>query len=192
DYYNLKIHIKFCKKIPLRNLNYYLSVLLTKEKSLGVLTEKEAKYLLIKHPKTTIYYLPKIHKNKEKPPGRPIVSGINSLFARVGEYVDTFLKNIVMTNRAFLRDGGHLINILKELHNVDNCMLVTIDVESLYTNIDQNDGINAVKWALKHKSLLKRSQRKFVVELLEFAMNNNFFWYNNTFFQQCKGCCHGS
>ena len=46
-----------------------------------ILNQKEAGYLMIHAPKVPVMYiLPKIHKNRECPSGRPIISGIESLF----------------------------------------------------------------------------------------------------------------
>ena len=54
-----------------------------------ILNKKESQYLI---PETCripiIYTVPKIHKDKINPPGRPIVNGIESLTARMGEYLD--------------------------------------------------------------------------------------------------------
>lgn len=59
----------------------------------NIFDEKEAKYLI---PETcripVIYTFPKIHKNKENPPERPIVNGIDSLTARIGQYIDNFIE----------------------------------------------------------------------------------------------------
>lgn len=46
----------------------------------GDITRKEFEFMKIDYPtRPVIYTLPKIHKNLEKPPGRPIISGIGSL-----------------------------------------------------------------------------------------------------------------
>lgn len=55
----------------------------------GILTKKEARYLIPEAAITpVIYYVPKIHKSQSNPPGRPIISGIDSLFSRLGAYID--------------------------------------------------------------------------------------------------------
>lgn len=81
----------------------------------GILTKKEARYLVPDAPRLpVIYQLPKIHKNKDCTSGKPIISGINSVLSRIGEYLDCFLQPIVNTYSAYLRDSKHLMNILKE------------------------------------------------------------------------------
>lgn len=60
------------------------------------LIKKEEKYLQPNRCRIpVIYTLPKIHKDKNKPPGRPIVNGIQSVGARIGEYIDCFLQPVV-------------------------------------------------------------------------------------------------
>lgn len=48
-----------------------------------------------------IHCIPTIDKNLDRAPGRPIVSGLNSIHARIGEYVDYYLQPIVMKNVGF-------------------------------------------------------------------------------------------
>lgn len=73
-----------------------LAKVIQKGSDKGLLNKKETLYL---QPKTCrvpiIYTLPKIHKDKLKPPGRPIVNGINSVGARIGQYTDWFLQPVV-------------------------------------------------------------------------------------------------
>ena len=79
--------------------------------TMGILNKKEAEYLVSNSTKTpVIFYAPKIHKRLEKPPGRPIISGINSIFSRLGEYLDTYLQPIVKEGRSHLRDSLQLMN----------------------------------------------------------------------------------
>lgn len=61
-----------------------------------------------------MYYLPKIHKNLLKPPGRPIISGIDSVTARIGRYVDDFLQPLVTATPSYLKDTTQVINLLGE------------------------------------------------------------------------------
>lgn len=65
----------------------------------GILNKKEKAYLIPVMPRVPVmYYLPKIHKNPTKPPDRPIISGIDSVTARIGKYIDGFLQPLVTSN----------------------------------------------------------------------------------------------
>ncbi|CAH2301946.1 Hypothetical predicted protein, partial [Pelobates cultripes] len=61
------------------------------------------------------YYLPKIHKRLENPPGRPIISGIGSLTSNISQYVDFFLQQRVMmmcvTSDHRGKCGNYLLNL---------------------------------------------------------------------------------
>lgn len=83
---------------------------------MGTLNKKEAKYLLPKVQKIpVIYQIPKIHKNKNTPPGRSIVGGIDSIYSRLGEYINVFLQPIGQTvGKAYLKDSRELINKIRE------------------------------------------------------------------------------
>lgn len=55
----------------------------------------EVRYLIPEAPIThVIYQVPKIHENQEvPPPGKPIVSGVHSLFTHLGKCLDVFLQS---------------------------------------------------------------------------------------------------
>lgn len=101
------------------------------------LSKQEVKYLVPMVSRIPIiYYLPKIHKNSINPPGRPIMSGIESLTSRLGEYIDLHLQPLVRKTRAFLKDTKHTLQRLSECIVNDDIIMATGDVASLYTNID--------------------------------------------------------
>lgn len=80
----------------------------------GILNKKEKAYLVPSAPRVPVmYFLPKIHKCLSKPPGRPIISGIDSVTARIGKYVDNFLQPLVTATPAYLRDTTRVINLLE-------------------------------------------------------------------------------
>lgn len=62
----------------------------------GVLNKKERDYLIPLELRTPIIYsLPKEHKSLDKPPGFPIVNGIDSVVKFFGKYVDFFLEQVL-------------------------------------------------------------------------------------------------
>lgn len=82
----------------------------------NVISDKEKKYLIVKYPKTVVYYhLPKIHKNAQNPPGRPIISEINSISRPLSKYIDIFLQNYVTTLQSYLKDSAALILLLDNM-----------------------------------------------------------------------------
>lgn len=112
----------------------------------GDVTNKEFEFLKVDYPITpVIYILPKIHKNLAKPPGRPIIAGMGSLIEKISVFVDSFLKPRVQSLPSFVQDSQDMIKILQSVSLPQNpTLLVTLDVESLYTNIPHDGGIQAI------------------------------------------------
>lgn len=122
-----------------------------------LLNKREAKYLVPMVSKIpVIYYLPKVHKNSVEPPGRPIVSGIESLTSRLGEYIDLHLQPLVRKTDAYLKDTKHILQLLKRFNTNEDLIMATGDVASLYTNIAHEGALDAVKWALEKEDDLTR------------------------------------
>ena len=86
------------------------------------------------------YGLPKIHKDYNNLPTiRPISSGSSGPSAALSEFVDTFLKPIAQKQPSYVKDTTGFINQTKSLKVEEHDYLVTMDVTSLYTNIDQEE-----------------------------------------------------
>ena len=159
----------------------------------GILNKKEHAHLIPITPRVpVIYYLPKLHKSLVKPPGRPIISGIDSVTARIGKYVDSFLQPLVKSTPAFLRDTTEVLNLLKEVQWKDGYILATADVASLYTVISHQHGLQAVDFYLQQESDIPPLQKEFILELLRFATTHNYFWFGGTFFLQICGVAMGA
>lgn len=166
---------------PTIKLKSALSQLINKGSKIDILNKKEAKYLLTNVPKIpVIHQVPKIHKNRNTPPGRPIVSGIGAFYSRLGEYIDTFLQPVSTQGKAYLQDSRQDVEV------GEHTLLATVDVESLYTNIKQQHALDATLWALNKYSKLITTQINYLVETLKMAMMNNYFWYSGEFFNQIK------
>ncbi|XP_068697418.1 uncharacterized protein [Montipora foliosa] len=94
-------------------------------------------------PRIPIFYtLTKIHK--QKPVSRPIISGCEGLSERLSSSVDKLLQPIAQTQKSYLKDTTHFINFIEKTKVLQNTILVSMDVTSLYTNIPQEEGITTV------------------------------------------------
>ncbi|CAH2285912.1 Hypothetical predicted protein [Pelobates cultripes] len=87
----------------------------------------------------TFYMLPKIHKAGD--PGRPIITGMGTLTEQISGLVENTLKPLVTNSNSFIKDTTDFLSQITTLPA--NTILVTMDVESLYSNIPHTDGINA-------------------------------------------------
>ena len=90
--------------------------------------------------------LPKIHKNLNNPPGRPIISGNGCPTERISQFVAFFLQPGVKDIRSYIKDTTHFLSVLSTINTLpEGAILATLDVPSLYTNIPNREGIEACK-----------------------------------------------
>ena len=61
-----------------------------------------------------LYLLPKIHKNKLPPPGRPILSANGCPTERISQFVDFFLKPLVPLMKSYIKDTTHFLQCINE------------------------------------------------------------------------------
>ncbi|KAG7489839.1 hypothetical protein JOB18_021555 [Solea senegalensis] len=141
--------------------------------------------------------LPKIHKDPVKwskphviPPGRPIVSDCSSETYRTAEYLDFFLNPLSTTHPSYIKDTDDFIDKIKNVDIPADSILFTIDIDSLYTNIDIKEGIQSVN-NIFSKNYDKKRPDKELLQLLEINLTRNDFEFNNEYFLQIKGTAMG-
>lgn len=164
----------------------------------GFINAKQRRYLQgSQEPRARRFYiLPKIHKDPEKwtvpfkiPPGRPIVSDCNSETYQTAEYIDYYLNPLSVKHPAYVKDTYHFISLITMLQIPLNSFFFTIDIDSLYTNIDIPAGLKAVK-NIFQKYPAHRPDKE-LLELLEINLTKNDFEFNNEYYLQIKGTAMG-
>ena len=140
------------------------------------------------------YLLPKIHKGVIPPPGRPILSANGSPTEKISQLVDHFLNPISMLHKSYVKDTTHFLQILQNIKQpLDNAILITLDVTSLYTNIPTEEGLKAVRYSLnKHRKGSHNSTNESLINLLEFVLTKNNFRFDDQHFLQIWGSSMGS
>ena len=101
--------------------------------------------------------------------------------------MDHFIQPLVKELPSYLRDSSHLINLIRNLRIPKDSILATLDVTSLYTNISNNEGIEAVGGYLsrhRHYSSL--------LQLLRTVLTTNIFKFDNKDFLQVGGTAMGT
>ena len=103
-----------------------------------------------KNPK--LYLLPKVHKPNN--PGRPVVSSVGCHTEKISAYVDHHLQPLNKELPSYVQDTTDLIKKLESLPDDPRkeTILVTMDVRSLYTNIPNDQGIEAIKSYFRARS----------------------------------------
>ena len=142
------------------------------------------------------YGLPKLHKQySDFPPLRPICSGYNSCTVRISEFVDTYLKLIAQQSLSYVKVTTAFLNkpcnFTISPNTIANHFLVTMDVTSLYLNIDHEEGTEACYDRLRrHKipSLLCNFLRR----LIYLVLKCNTLRFGSRFFHQIKVTAMGT
>ena len=140
------------------------------------------------------YMLPKIHKNKIPPPGRPIVSGNGCPTEKISEFVDFFLNPLSKTFPSYIKDTNHFLQKIHRLKKVPKgTFLFSLDIESLYTNIKHHIGIRFIRAALeKLRPNAKNPSNNSLLILLEAILTKNNFTFNNDHYLQVAGTAMGT
>ena len=147
------------------------------------------------------YLLPKIHKDPAKwpfpfkiPPGRPIVSDCSSEGYNIAAFIDYFLQPIAASHDSYIKDTNHFLEIVKQTEASADCLIVTADVDAMYTNIDHDQGIEAVRKALQKNPPTMDNPRipdEYLLRLLEISLKRNDFHFNLKTYLQVKGTAMG-
>ena len=106
------------------------------------------------------YELFKVHKQHEAgkvPPERPIISGSGSVTENISLFVEHHLKHLADQHQSYLQDTPDFLRHIENINNEgplpSNAILVSIDVSALYTNIPQEEGLEAAKEALENTEI---------------------------------------
>ena len=160
----------------------------------GHISRRQLAFLTEECKTPTLYGRPKLHKNYTNFPAlRPICSGVSSPTARLSQFIDTILKPIAQTTTSYIRDTTHFILKTRDFklnRDAEKTFLVTMDVSSLYPNIDHTEGIQACH------NLLSRSSSQIptetVTDLINLVLTSNTMGFLNRFFHQIKGTAMGT
>lgn len=105
------------------------------------------------------------------PPGRPIVSDCGSETYHTTEYTDFYLNPISMKHDSFVKDTYNFIRRNKKFKIAQEFFFFSMDVDSLYTNIPIEAGIECVKKAFLKYPVL---DEKFYLQIKGTAMGKRF------------------
>ena len=163
-----------------------------------MISDKDREFLTehLGNPRLPSFYgLPKIHKAFTSfPPLRPIVSNIQSCTRRISEFVDSFLKYQARMCSSYIKDTKHFLQKLEDLKTSGipkESILVTMDVASLYTNIDHEEGAEACFQKLENRKNKKVSSR-ILKSLILLVLKCNAFQFGTTIYEQVMGTCMGT
>ena len=78
--------------------------------------EETYNYLLPRRSRPARFYiLPKIHKNKDNRPGRPVVSATSHPTEHISQFVDAHFNPLVPKLPSYIKDTTHFLRKLDDL-----------------------------------------------------------------------------
>ena len=194
-------NLKFYKKLeaPLHAKNkIYLKRLLDGALKRGTIDRNTHKFLIgfDEYNTRKFYILPKIHKPQNKwinprcPPGRPIVSDVNTESSRIAKFIDFFVNKHSKNLPSYVRDSFDFVEKIKHIILDENDLFITGDINSLYTNMNLNRTVAVIRRLFK-KTLDNNRPDNLIIELLDFTLKHNDFEFFGEFYLQTCGCAMG-
>jgi len=181
-------------KNKLDDIKSYLKKLITDNQS--ELSKEEFTYFqrsFKEFHRTPIFYgLPKIHKHPMTL--RPVVSTSGSFLAIFSVWLDYRMKELLPLVQSHIKNSTSLIQDLKTLTIPEEALLFTADATSMYTNIDTQTGVSAIKDFIETNKvyLPTNFQTELFLKILSMVMENNIFTFAETFWLQLTGTAMGT
>ncbi|CAJ0921398.1 unnamed protein product [Ranitomeya imitator] len=177
---------------PMIGFKEELIDILTNAVEANVIPKKLLDIYIKLHPRLATFYLvPKVHKNPEDPPGRPIVAANEGLCEIICNIVEYYLKPLVIQLPSYIRDTTAALGHLEGIQLNEDMILVTADVEALYSSIRHIDGLQAVGKYLS-QSNIDNETSEFILELLRFILTHNAFMFAGKVYLQLQGTAMGA
>ena len=181
-------------KNPTDRLTRKLSEKLLTLKRNGDLTEAVYNKIRPRHKQPPrIYGLPKLHKADI--PLRPIVSCVNTFAYDLSAYLANILSPLTGNSDFTVRNSAHFVSSINSETILDNEIMVSFDVESLFTNVPIDDAVQATLRKLENdpsladRTTLTPAQ---IADLLNFVLRSTYFQYNGSIYEQREGAAMGS
>ena len=125
---------------------------------------------------------------------RPIVSSCHSVTENISEFVDHWLQPEVRKLPSYPKDTNAFINLIETTTLPPDCILASIDVSSLYTNIPHDEGKQSAMKALRQSTNPAPDQPhpEIMGELIDLVLKNNVFEFNDKMYLQIQGTAMGT
>ena len=156
-----------------------------------LINKKVKNFLVPHHPREARFYLVPKTQNPGNP-GRPIVASNGALTENISRFSDFFLQPSVTQIPSHIRDTTDFINKLRRLPPLPpGCLLVTLDISALYTNIPHEEGIAACEEFLNCQEKQEPPTTD-VCQPIQLVLTKNSFIFNETNYLQVHGTAMGT
>ena len=139
------------------------------------------------------YGLPKTHKKDN--PLRPIISNCDTSNYNVAKFLTNLLSSYSINDRSFVKDSFEFAGYIRQRKISNTEEMVSFEVESLFTNVRNNETIDIILKDLyndnKSKTIVKITQNN-MQKLLKIFTQESHFICNNELYEQLDGVAMGS
>ena len=132
--------------------------------------------------------------HKANIPVRPMVSYRGSPLFNLSKYIANILKPYTLLNKQHCKNSKEFSEFIRAHTIEEDEIMVSFDVEALYTNVPIDDALAIIKELLENDETLPDRtplSPKNVLDLLEFSLRTTFFIFNGTYYQQTEGVAMG-
>lgn len=127
-----------------QELQFKLQSIIQNAFSSGLINKDAQDFLFVLLPVLPVFdALPKLQKGIVQPPGRPIISRVGNASEKASIFLDEYLRPHITGLPSYSRDMVQLLQIVEDMTVPTSSVLVTIDIEALYSSIPHELGINA-------------------------------------------------
>ena len=138
-----------------------------------------------------MYGLPKVHKNNF--PLRPILSAISTHCYNLAKFIVPMLDNIAY-GQYTIKDSFQFVAEITDVKDADSYKMASFDITSLFTNIPLDETINIILNLIfpNEDDRFMNFNKKQFKKLLELAVKDNVFLFNEGLYSQIDGVAMGS
>ena len=140
-----------------------------------------------------IYGLPKIHKQDF--PLRPIISSCDSPCQALSKFLLDIVSPLSGNTASHVKNSSHFKTIAEHLSIEPNDILVSFDVQSLFTNVPVAETLSIIERRLgEDETLTERTNIPIptIMEFFSICVNTTYFQFQDTFYKQTDGMAMGS
>ncbi|CAF1309282.1 unnamed protein product [Adineta steineri] len=172
-------------------LDYRLNELLKAKK----LSQNDYDYIRCTGSRCSVMFCnPKVHK--EGMPLRPIISTTNSYNYRLAKYLTRLLEGARSKPESYIKDSFSFARLIQQQKPNQNDMMMSLDVESLFTNVPVYEAIELATQIIMDKKKTDKKYTKLVMKdlknLFELAVTNTPFRFYDQLYMQVDGVSMGS
>ena len=125
---------------------------------------------------------------------RPIISCVGGPTDRISWFLNKIISQLLDKIPSHLTNTSHFLELLRNTNTNQPCVVESFDVTSLYTNVSNDDALQALSELLNmhatSMSMYGLSKPR-IMTLIKECLNCNVFKWSGTYFSQVRGLAMG-